>query len=75
MYPAVQDMKKELGDKVVFIIADFSNDQTLVLATYYDVGYVPDFVVLDSTGTVVAREGGAMSKDDLRAMIQLGLPR
>lgn len=75
MYPAVQDMKKELGDKVVFIVADFSNDQTLVLATYYDVRYVPDFIVLDSAGNVVAREGGAMSKDDLRAMIQLGLPR
>lgn len=75
MYPAVQDIKKELGDKVVFIVADFSNDQTLVLAKHYDVRYVPDFIVLDSAGNVVAREGGAMSKEDLRAIIQLGLPR
>ena len=75
MYPAVRELKKELGNQVVFIVADFSVDQTLILATYYDVRYVPDFIVLDSAGKVVAREGGAMSKDKLRAMIQLGLQR
>ena len=75
MLPAVRELKKELGDQAEFIVADFRNDETLILATYYEVRYVPDFIVVDSLGQVAAREGGVMSKEALRAMVQLGLAR
>ncbi|MBS3950188.1 MAG: hypothetical protein KGZ53_05965 [Peptococcaceae bacterium] len=56
-------------------MANFRNDETLKLATPYGVRYVPDFIVLDSAGNIAAREGGAMSIEELRAMVLRGLGR
>ena len=75
MYPAVRDIKKELGNDVEFIVANFKDDETLKLAELYGVRYVPDFIVFDIAGNIAAREGGTMSVEALRAMVLRGLGR
>lgn len=73
MYPAVRDIKKEYSERIVFIVANFKEDETLVLASLYNIRYVPAFIVTDALGLVAASDGGVLSRDALRNLIEQGL--
>ncbi|MDP3058730.1 MAG: thioredoxin family protein [bacterium] len=73
MYPAVRDLKKEIGDVVVFIVADVTAGQTRDLLALFEVRYVPHFVVINNLGVETMKKVGAMSISELRNLIEAGI--
>lgn len=65
-------MSKEYGKRVVFIVADFKNEQTHQLASKYEVRFVPHYVMIDARG-VSAVSAGGLSKEEMRLFIEAGL--
>ncbi len=68
----MREIIQEYGKRVVFIVADFKNEQTHLLASKYKVRSVPHYVMIDSRGASAVSVGG-LSKEEMRLFIEAGL--
>jgi thioredoxin 1 len=67
MKPVIEELEKELKDKVEFVKINVDEDQQT--ASKYGVMGIPTFVI-EKDGKEVARKTGATSKEELFKLIQ-----
>lgn len=72
MYPAVRELKKQYGEKVVFIVADIRTNEGMELAYRFNPRAIPYFVMVSATQEE-QHHLGTLSVDELRNMIEAGL--
>jgi thioredoxin 1 len=70
MNPILEALEKEVGDKYTF--AKLNVDNARDISIKYGVTSVPTFIFINN-GTIKGRETGYMSKEDLKAKIELYL--
>ena len=66
MHPVLENLKKELGDRIRILKVDI--DQNEALAAQYGIQAVPT-LMLFRNGENIWRQSGAMSLNDLRALL------
>lgn len=70
MGPIFEELSKDLEGKVKFVKLNIDEDRDL--AVQFNVSSIPSFIFMKS-GDMVAKETGAMSKEDLKKKIQAHL--
>ena len=70
MTPIFEELSKELEGKVKFVKLNIDDDRDL--AVQFNVSSIPSFIFMKA-GEMIAKETGAMSKEDLKKKIQAHL--
>ena len=73
MYPAVRELRQELGHRVVFIVADVATANGQQLMHQHNVRAIPTFMFVSPTGRT-EHAVGSRSTADLRRFIERNLP-
>ncbi|MGB9929686.1 MAG: thioredoxin domain-containing protein [Methanosarcina sp.] len=75
MQPMLEELAAQYEGKVTVLSADIDNENSTDLASYFDIGYVPDssiIIGIENGEYVYMQEDGNISKDRMKARI-LGL--
>jgi len=71
MEPVVTALKKQYAGEVAIIVADLDNPQTQMFFGEFDILYIPAFFFIKADGTVLLKEAGVFSLEEMSARIDL----
>jgi len=67
----VTALKKQYAGEVAIIVADLDNPQTQMFFGEFDILYIPAFFFIKADGTVLLKEAGVFSLEEMSARIDL----
>ena len=71
MEPVVTALKEQYAGEVAIIVADLDNPQTQMFFGEFDILYIPAFFFIKADGTVLLKEAGVFSLEEMSARIDL----
>ncbi|MFP4467103.1 MAG: TlpA family protein disulfide reductase [Candidatus Goldiibacteriota bacterium] len=71
--PVVDELEKEYGKEIKFLRYELTDPEDRAAADKYETRMIPAFIILDSSGNIVFKHEGILSKKILEDQIEIVL--